>query len=51
MCLSVNNNLRRKLLSLVESSITFNGGFKIITVRYFITDFNVLSCKLDNFTF
>ena len=44
-------NLWGKLFSSLESPITFDRIFKSISVPFFIPDFNLLSCKLDNFTF
>ena len=31
--------------------IIFDDRFKVISVSFFIPDFNLLSCELDNFTF
>ena len=45
------NNLCRKLVSLLELLITFHEIFKGTSVLFFIPDFNLLSCKLGNFTF
>ena len=50
-CLLVNNNLCGKLFSSLESPITFDEIFKITSVPFFIPNFNLLSYKLDNFTF
>ena len=47
----VNNSLCGKLISLLELPITFDERFKVTSVSFFIPDFNVLSCELDNFTF
>ena len=47
----VNNNLCAKLFSSLESPATFDESFKVASVPFFIPDFNLLSCKLDNFTF
>ena len=41
----------RKLVSSLESSITFDERFKVPSVSFFIFDFNLLSCELHNFTF
>ena len=45
----------RKLYSLIrkllESPIIFDERFKVTSVQFFIADFNLLSCELDNFTF
>ena len=46
--LSVKNDLCRKLVSSLEPP---NDRFKVTSVRFFIPDFDLLSCKLDNFTF
>ena len=45
----VNNNLRGKLFSSLESTITFYERFKVTAVPFFIADFNLLSCELDTF--
>ena len=51
-CLSVSNNLCGKLVSSLESPIIFAENFIEVTlVSFFVTDFNLLSCELDNFTF
>ena len=50
-CLLVNSNLCGKLVSLLELPITFHERLKITSVPIFITDFNLLSCDLDNFIF
>ena len=47
----VNNNLWRKLFSSLESPKILDEKFKVTSVPFFITDFNLLSCKLDNFIF
>ena len=47
----VNNNLCRKLFLSLESPAIFDEWFKVIFVSFFIADFNLLSCELDNFTF
>ena len=46
-----NNNLCRKLFSLLESTTTFDEVFKAILVQFSLLDFNLLSWKLDSFTF
>ena len=46
-----NNSLCGKLVSLLESPIKFGERFKVTSVPYFVSDFNLLSCELDNFTF
>ena len=51
ICLLVSNNLCRKLVSLLELPNTFDERFKVTSVPIFISDFHLLSCKLDNFTF
>ena len=50
-CVSVNNNLCGTLVWALESQITFYERFKVTTVLFFITDFTLLSCESDNFTF
>ena len=44
-------NLCGKLASSLELPITFDERFKVTSVLFFIPDFNLLSCELDNFTF
>ena len=41
----------RKLVSLVESLTAFDKSFKVTSVPFFIPDFHLVSCELDNFTF
>ena len=43
-CLPV-NNLCKKLVWSLESPITFNKRFQVISVLFFIYDFNLLSCN------
>ena len=50
-CVLVNNNLGGKTFSLLESPTKFDEIFKVTPVLFFILDFNLLSCKLNNFTF
>ena len=50
-CVLVNNNLCWKLFPTLESLTTFDESFKVTSVPFFIPDFNLLSCELDNFTF
>ena len=50
-CVSVNNSLFRKLVSSLEFPIKFDERFKVTSALFFIEDFNLLSCKLDNFNF
>ena len=47
----VNNNLCGKLFSSLESSTTLDENFIVISVLFFVPDFNLLSCNLENFTF
>ena len=46
-CLSVNNNLCGKLISSLESPVTFDERFKATSVIFFIS----FIPELDNFTF
>ena len=48
-CVSVNNNL----CSPLDSPTTFGERFKVtrVPLTLFFTDFNLLSCDLDNLTF
>ena len=48
-CVSVNNNLYRKLVPSLESLITFDKRFTVTSVPIFIPDFDSLNA--DNFTF
>ena len=50
-CALVNNYLCRKLFSPLESPTTFQEIFKVISVPFFISSFNLLSYELDNFMF
>ena len=47
----LNNTLCEKLFSSTESQTTFDEIFKVTSVPFFIPNFNLLSCELDNFTF
>ena len=47
-CVLVNNSLYRKLVSSLESKTAFD---EITMVQFFIPDFNILICQLENFTF
>ena len=47
---SVDNNLRGKLVSSLESPITFDERFKVTSISFLIHDFNLLSCELNNLT-
>ena len=53
-CVLINNNLWGKFHKLLEWSLelptTFDEIFKVTSVSLFIPDFNLLKCKLDNFT-
>ena len=49
--LSVNGGLCEKLVSSLEFPIKFDQRFKVSSVPLFIANFNLLCCKLDNFTF
>ena len=49
-CVLVNNNLCGKLFSSLASTTTFDESFKVTLVPFVIPDFNLLSCKVDNFT-
>ena len=50
-CVSVNNILCRKLVSSSEFLTKFDERFRVTSVPFFISDFNLLSCELDNFKF
>ena len=48
-CVLVNNNLCGKYFIIrITNHIE---RLKVISVSFFIADFNLLSCELDNFTF
>ena len=46
-----NNNLWEKLFSSLESPTIFEERFQVPLLPFFIADFNLLSCELDNFIF
>ena len=48
-CLSVNNNLWGKSVSL--SPIMFDDNLNTTSDLLFVSDFNLLSCEFDSFTF
>ena len=51
-CLSASDNSFGKLVSSLESPITFGNRFiEVSLIPLFIAGFNLLSCKLDNFAF
>ena len=50
-CVSVNNILCRKLVSSSEFPIKFDERIRVTSVPFFISDFSLLSCELDNFKF
>ena len=41
----------QKTIFIIKSPKTFDESFKVTPVPFFISDFNMLSCELDNFTF
>ena len=47
-CVLVNNNVCEKLISSLESSTTFDESFKVASVPFWIPDFNLISCELEN---
>ena len=47
-CVLVNYNLCGKLVSSVEFPIKFDKRFKVTSVTFFVADFNLLSCELNN---
>ena len=53
ICVSVNNNLCGKFVSTLDSPTTFDERFEVtrVTLTLFFSDFNLLSCGLDNLTF
>ena len=48
-CVFVNNNLFGKLVSSLKLPKTFDERFKFNAVPFVTSDFNLLSCELDNF--
>ena len=50
-CVLVKNKFSVRLVSSLESSTIFNENLKVTWVPFFIPDFNLLTCELDNFTF
>ena len=46
----VNNILYGKLVPWSEFPIKFDEKFKVTSVPFFIPDFNLISCELDNLT-
>ena len=53
-CVLVNNNVCGKLFSSLEPTIFSSPTIfekRFTSVPFFIADFNLLSCELDNFTF
>ena len=48
-CVLVNNHLCGKLASSLEFPIKFEERFKATLVPFFIEDFSLFSCELDNF--
>ena len=49
ICVLVNCNLCGKLFASLEFPTTFDEIFKVTLVPFFSTDFNLLSCELNNF--
>ena len=49
--LLVDNKLGGKLILSLEIPIKFDERFKVTSVSFLISDFNLLSCELDNVTF
>ena len=50
-CVLVNNNLQVRLVLSLELLTTFDKRFNVISVPFYIPNFSVLNCKLDNFIF
>ena len=50
-CVSVNLNLCRKLVSLLEFQIKFDKTLQVPSDSFFIANFNLLSWRFYNFTF
>ena len=49
-CVLVNNNLCGKFYSSLASPTIFYERLKVTLVSFFIPDFNLLICELDNFS-
>ena len=47
----INNDLFGEFFSSLDSSTIFDKSLKVTSVPIFITGFNLLTCKLGNFTF
>ena len=50
-CVSLNYNRCGELISSLEFSIQFDERFKVISERFFIGDYNLLSFELDDLIF
>ena len=48
-CVSVNNKLCGKMVSSLESLMTFDERFKVTSVPFFIPDFKLLSWEFTQF--
>ena len=48
-CVLVNSHLYDELFKSLESRTAFDESFKVTSVTFFITNFNLLSSELDNF--
>ena len=48
-CVLGNDNLCAKLVSTLESLTTPDKGFKVTSVPFFISNFNLLCCNVDTF--
>ena len=51
MCVLVNGNVCGRLVSSLESLVTFYERFKDTSVPFLIPDFKLLSCELKSFIF
>ena len=50
-CVLINNNLWGNIVSKLELPIAFDERFKVSSVLFSISDFNLLSLELDSFAF
>ena len=50
-CVLVNNNVHGEIVSSLELPTIFDERFKVTGVLFFISDVNLLSSELGNFTF
>ena len=49
--LLVSNNVCGQLVSWLELPIIFDRNLEVISISFFIVDFNLFNCEFDNYTF